>query len=172
MEVSDEESMDNLIQELMNALKAKLWYAGLLMTLMLPDVCAALEAEDGLSSRKRYKAWCERWLMKKYVTHLSADDLYYLRCGVAHQAKFDHDGIRYERIFFTLRPDGKFFHKNVLDGALNLDLVWFCKDVVESVQEWFAQKHNDPHVRAHLTNLVQFYPTGLEPYLKGVPAIG
>jgi hypothetical protein len=52
--------------------------------------------------------------------------------------------MKYERVFFTLRPNGMFFHKNELPGirkdGLNLDIVFFCKDVVESVEAWFARK--------------------------------
>jgi len=37
--------------------------------------------------------------------------------------------------FFTPRPNGMFFHKNVLNKALNLDLIWFCKDMIERVRQ-------------------------------------
>jgi hypothetical protein len=70
-----------------NCLLNKLWYAGLVLTLMLPDVCAALESEDGRTTRERYKAWFNPWVGNKYPDILSADQMYYLRCGVAHQRK-------------------------------------------------------------------------------------
>jgi len=161
-----------LTDEIKNALMAKLWYAALVLTLTLPDICAALESADGRSTPERYKAWYDAWLKKKYNGLMSANDLYFLRCGVAHQAKFLHPAMHYQRIFFTLRPNGMFFHKNIWRGALNLDLPWFCKDVIESVEEWFAQKKTDPIVQKNLANLVQFHPNGLLPYLEGVPAVG
>lgn len=164
--------MESLTDEIKNALRAKLWYAALVLTLTLPDVCAALETVDGRSTPERYKAWYNAWLKKKYDGLVSADDLYFLRCGVAHQAKFKHAAMQYKRIFFSLRPNGQFFHKNVLDEALNLDLMWFCKDVVESAEEWFFQKKADYCVQANLTNLVQFHPHGVLPYLPDVPAVG
>jgi hypothetical protein len=142
------------------------------LTLTLPDVCAALESADGRSTPDRYKAWFDAWLGKKYGRHLSANDMYSLRCGVAHQGKFEHPALQYERIFFTLRPGGTFFHVNVFQNALNLDLVFFCKDVIDSVDEWFAQKQADPNVQTNLAHLVQFHPNGLLPYLKDVPAVG
>ena len=168
--------MEILIREIMEALKHRLLYAALLLTLTLPDICAALESQDGQSNSQRYKDWFNTWLSKKYEDQLDAEDMYRLRCAVAHQGRFEHPGMRYERVFFTLRPGGMFFHKNELPGVarkgLNLDLLWFCKDVVENAEAWFAQKKSDPQVQANLARLVQFHPNGMLPYLEGVPAIG
>lgn len=165
--------METLTNEIKNALTVKLWYAALVLALMLPDVCGALESQDGRSTPDRYKAWYDAWLAKKYkAVKMTADDLYFLRCGVAHQGRFEHPGMRYKRIFFTLRPNGSFFHCNILNNALNLDLVFFCKDMTESVEEWFEQKKTDKNIQANLARLVQFHPNGMLPYLQGVPAVG
>jgi len=164
--------METLTNEIKNCLLNRLWYAALVLTLLLPDVCAALEAEDGCTTRERYKSWFDKWVGKKYPNILSADQMYYLRCGVAHQGKFEHPTMKYERIFFTLRPNGSFFHGNVLNKALNLDIRFFCKDVVQSVEAWYAAKANDPCVQKNLANLVRFHPNGLAEYLPGVPTVG
>jgi hypothetical protein len=153
--------MKTLTDEIMNCLRARLWYAALVLTLMLPDVCAALESANGQSTSDRYKAWCDIWLKGKYVD-VSADDLYYLRCGVAHQARFSHHKLQYDRIFFTLRSATGFFaHMNIHKQALNLDLVMFCNDVIDSVEAWYAQHRDDRHVQGNLSHLVQYYPNGL-----------
>jgi len=165
--------METITSEIMNCLRNKQWYAGLVLTLLLPDICAALESKDGNTRPDRYKAWFNAWVGKKYPDILSAaEQMYYLRCGVAHQGKFEHPAMQYERIFFTLRPNGMFFHCNVFKNALNLDITLFCKDVIDSVDEWFAAKKADPCVQKNLANLVQFHPNGLLPYLPGVPAVG
>jgi len=144
----------------------------LVLTLTLPDVCAALESADGRSTPDRYKAWYSAWLARKYGRHLTADDMYYLRCGVQHQGRFEHPAMQYSRIFFTLRPGGVFFHMNIFKDALNLDLPFFCKDVIESVDEWFDHKRDDQQVQANLSHLVQFHPNGMLPYLPEIPAVG
>jgi hypothetical protein len=165
--------MEMLTREIMNCLLNKLWYAGLVLTLMLPDVCGALESKDGKASRERYKAWFDASVGGKSPPDtLNADEMYYLRCGVAHQGKFDHPAMEYERIFFTLRPGGMFFHCNVFNNALNLDIAIFCKDVIDGAEAWFALKKTDENVQRNLANLVQFHPNGLSPYLPGVPAVG
>ena len=164
--------IETLTTEIKNCLLNKLWYAGLVLTLFLPDVCAALEAEDGQTNRERYKAWFDQWVGYKYPRILSADQLYYLRCGVAHQGKFEHPALTYDRIFFTLRPNGSFFHCNVFNNELKLDIPFFCKDMVEGVDGWYLTKKNDPTVQKNYAKLVHFYPDGLAAYLLGVAAVG
>src|SRR5208283_2355652 len=136
-----------------------LLYAALILTLTLPDACAALESPKGMTSPHAYKAWWKTWLKGKYDNRLTADDVYLLRCAVAHQGRFQHPGMKFERVLFTLRPKGQIWHKNVLLGpagkvALNLDLYWFCKDVVEAAEAWFAQKKTDRLVQKNLVSLV------------------
>src|SRR5271165_6119178 len=115
------QGLATLVNEIMACLRHERWYAGLVLTLMLPDVCAALESNNGMSSGERYKAWFDAWLQTK-LHKLSADDLYSLRCGAAHEAKFKHKNMKYKQgIFFTLRlEDGFFTDMNDHKGALNL----------------------------------------------------
>src|SRR6266851_3854531 len=135
-----------LTDEIKNCLSHELWYAALVLALTLPDVCAVLESANGQTSDDRYKAWFDTWLKGKYLD-VSADDIYSLRCGVAHQGTFHYRGKQYRRIFFTLRPDGKLFHELVLNDALDLDLDMFCNGVIRRVEEWFALKQTDAHVQ-------------------------
>jgi hypothetical protein len=79
-----------LITEIKEALLHRLLYAALLLTLTLPDICAALESQDGRSTPARYKAWFNSWLRKKYEGQLDAEDMYRLRCAVSHQGRFEH----------------------------------------------------------------------------------
>lgn len=164
--------METLTNEIKNCLLKQLWYAALVLTLTLPDVCAALESPDGRSTPDRYKAWYDTWLKRKYE-NVSADDLYFLRCGVAHQAKLEHPAMQYQRIFFTLRSKTGFFaHNNVFNDCLNLDLVLFCKDVVDSVEEWRAQTRDNENVGKNLRRFVRYYPNGFENFIRGLPVIG
>jgi len=65
-----------------------------------------------------------------------------------------------------------FFHCNVFNNALNLDIPMFCEDMIDGVEAWFALKKTDENVQRNLANLVQLHPNGLSPYLPGVPAVG
>jgi hypothetical protein len=161
-----------LTDEIMNCLKAQLWYAALVLILTLPDICAALETSDGQSKPDRYQAWCEKWLLANKYPLVSAKDLYFLRCGVAHQGKFRHPAMKYNRIFFTLRmKDGFWAHMNTHKGALNLDLVMFAKDMIDAVEAWYANEAKNQNVKKNLGALIQYYPNGLLDFLN-LPAIG
>ena len=53
--ISETPAIEALLQEIEQALRARLFFLAILLCLMLPDVCAALEAADGRTSEKRYK---------------------------------------------------------------------------------------------------------------------
>jgi hypothetical protein len=169
--MKDAQGLETLVAEIMECLKGRQWYAGLVLTLMLPDVCAALEAPNGKSNSDRYKAWFDTWLQRK-LPLLSADDLYFLRCGVSHEAKFKHDKMKYKQVFFTLRlKNGFWTHMNEHQDALNLDLCIFCQDVIDSVEVWYEQNKDNRTVKKNLRHLVQFYPLGMLDFLN-MPAYG
>jgi hypothetical protein len=56
------------------------------MALTLPDICAALESDDGRTSGAKYKAWLNRNYIEGRATTLTAASLYQYRCGVVHQS--------------------------------------------------------------------------------------
>jgi hypothetical protein len=47
--------MDELTNEIKEAFRRRLLYAALLLTVTLPDICAALESANGFSTEKLYK---------------------------------------------------------------------------------------------------------------------
>jgi hypothetical protein len=49
--------MEVILREIERALVLQLYYLAVAMCLTLPDICAALEADDGETSGARYKAW-------------------------------------------------------------------------------------------------------------------
>lgn len=81
--------MDDILNEIDRALAAGLYYLAIAMALTIPDICAALEAENGETNQQKYKAWYESNLAYKY-TNITAQDCYSLRCGVLHQGRCGH----------------------------------------------------------------------------------
>jgi len=165
--------MKVILDEIKAALRHKLYYLAIMFCLALPDICAALEAANGETSGKQYRAWFNKWLVSKYGRHMTANDMYRLRCGVLHQGRMGHKNLRYRRVAFAVPL---FFHKNFLPNrakpeVLNLSIGLFCKDVVESVQAWDTAHANDPIVQRNLSRLVQYHPNGLHPYLEGVACV-
>jgi hypothetical protein len=163
--------MDMLLAEIRRALTMRLYYLAIVMALHIPDVCGALEAPDGEAKKERYKAWYRQWLAPKYPM-ITEDDIYCLRSGVVHQARFGHPGSQYSRVFFTLPDSGRgILHGNFFNDALQLDAMIFCDDVSEAARTWHSAKRNDAVVEANLLKLVQYYPNGLKPYIVGIPVV-
>ena len=166
--------IDFVLGEVERALEAKLHYLAVVLTLTIPDVCAALQNEKGETDRHRYVAWFDDWLATDYPL-LTGLDLYRLRCGVSHQGRLGHPKMRYSRILFSL-PAGMRTHNNILASgsgdALNLDAEMFCLDVVRIARAWYAAKKDDPHVVANLPHLVQYRQHGLDTHIRvGTPVI-
>lgn len=163
--------MKTLADEIERALSAELYYLALVVTLGLPDVCAALESKDGKTSNRQYRAWCDTWFIPRYP-QMTSQDLYSMRCGVVHQGRLGHDNMQYARVLFTVpNPANNVFHQNVMGDALNLDVLTFCHDMIQAVSQWQAAKQNDPNVQANMSRLLRYHEHGLAPYMVGMPLI-
>ena len=168
--------MDVILKQIDRALDRGFHYLAVVSALTLPDICAALESPDGRTTRERYKAWYNSWVKNKYPM-ISDDDFYRLRCGVVHQGILGPQGMQYSRIVFTLPGHARMHacisrdNAGVIESALQLDAISFCRDLMESVNEWYAAKQNDANVQKNLPRLLQFRPNGLPPHFVGLPVI-
>lgn len=163
--------METVLNEIEKALAAKLYYIALMLTFALPDICAALEAEDGRTSRGRYKAWYEKNLAPKF-SFLSSDDCYSLRCGVVHQGRFGIAGSDYARAVFVLPGTGKpVFDDCKMGDAFVSNADVFCRNVIQSIREWFAVAQDTDNVKKNLPQLIRVHPEGFAPYIVGMPLI-
>lgn len=163
--------MDTLRDDIERALSAQLYYLAVVSTLGLPDICAALESADGATTGRKYQAWCDSWLIPSYP-ELTSQDLYSMRCGVVHQGRLGHPKMQYARVLFTVpNANRNVFHRNIINDALNLNVVMFCRDMNRTVGQWYAAKHDDANVLANLPRLVRFHEQGLAPYMVGMPLI-
>ena len=141
--------MDSILNEIEKALNAGLFYLAVMLTVALPDICAALEAEDGRSNTPRYKAWYDANLAALF-TNLTADDCFSLRCGVVHQGRFGLAGSQYERAIFMLpTPQGSTFVDCIINDAYVFSVDVFCRTAIAAARTWFATKQNDPIVQAN-----------------------
>lgn len=161
--------------EIERALDAKLYYLAIVMVLTLPDICAALENPTGTGGRKRYKEWYNKYIAFRYP-YITADDIWNLRCGIVHQGRCGHPAMRYDRVVFTLpgplrRHRNFIMGKNFIKGAYNLDAEMFCREIIESVRQWYDARQNDQNVQNNLPHMVQYRHRGFPPYVVGSPVI-
>lgn len=168
--------MRDVLNQIRAANEAGLYYVALFSALAIPDICGALESQDGTANGQRYRAWFDRWVAPKYSffggTSLTGEVCYYYRCAALHQGRATHQKMQYSRIIFVEPGShGIMMHNNVMNDALNIDVRRFCEDVISSCEDWLVAVAADPAVQQNLVSSMQRYPQGLAPYIVGIPVI-
>ena len=171
--------MERLLREIQLALQAGLYLIALQTCATLPDICGALMSEDGKSSAEKYKEWYDQYAQPYLECFLTADDCYLFRNSILHQAKTVPSPIKkqtatYTRIVFSL-PNAKTItcHNNIINDALNLDVVLFCGGMINATKKWVEEmeKTQNTNYLKNLSNFVRLYPNGFPPYIIGIPII-
>lgn len=162
--------MEYLFKDIKRGLDAGVYQLALGTALCIPDICAALESSDGKTSGRRYKDWYNRYVGKKLM--LTADDCYYLRCSYLHQGSTQHEKSQYEKVIFVEPNPFGVFHNNVIEGALNIDIIVFCEDLIESASDWLEDIKENPNFIQNHEKSFKRYPDGLSPYIVGLPVYG
>jgi hypothetical protein len=132
--------------------------------MMMPDICGALESDDG--SERRYRAWCRRWLDCARFSDL---ERYKERCSLLHQGQTQPDDsrlrpgevLRYDRISFG--PSGS-RHLEADGRLLHLDVVKLYADTVRAIENWAAEmeRTRNAKVGPGLADLARAYPVDVE----------
>jgi hypothetical protein len=168
--------MRDLLQQVEHAAAANLYYVALLTGLSLPDICGAMESNDGEANRQKYIAWFDRWVAPKYLVRgapsLTGEACWYYRCSTLHQGRAAHPKLGYSRVLFV-EPGAttNVFHNNILNDALNIDLRLFVRDLVAAGLRWLQQAEGSANYQRNYPLFMQRYPNGLAPYIVGVPVI-
>ena len=165
--------MRHLLEQIKKGLDNNLYYLSLFVALALPDICGAINSENGEAHRNKYIEWFNKYVAEKYNGFLSGEDCYYLRCSLLHQGSSQHIKSKYSRILF-IEPAAttNIFHCNILNDALNIDVRIFCNDIIEGVEKWLKEVEETELYRKNYSKFMRRYPHGLEPYINGVPVIG
>ncbi len=164
-------AVQDLLQQIDLGLRANLYYLSLMSALSVPDMCAALSSPNGQTSGAQYAAWFDQYVAPKYCGNLDGQTCYQFRCSLIHQGTTQHPGSQYSRIIF-MEPSGHIFHNNVINGALNIDVRIFCRDVTASATSWITANQNTATYRQNYPRFIQRYPNGIPPYIVGAPVIG
>ena len=159
--------MDNILKSIENSLQNKNWYSALVLSHILPDVCAKLEG-NGKSSSVRYPEWFNTYLGKKYNGFLSGNDCYSLRCAFLHEGSsnietqkakdvLDHfvfvaNGAHCNRFSNCYFGDPKYDGKDFLQLSVNN----FCQDMIEATKQWL----NDRSINKNLSDMLEIHESG------------
>ena len=156
--------MDKVIKSIENSLKNKNWYSALVLSLILPDICAKLEGSNK-SSSERYPEWFNTYLGKKYNGFLSGNDCYALRCAFLHEGSSNIEKQRAKGVLdhFVFVSNGShcnrfnnfFFGDPKYDGKnfLQLSVNNFCQDMIEATKQWLG----DPTVTKNLSEMLEIH---------------
>jgi hypothetical protein len=148
----------------------KCYWALLHLVIILPDICGALESEDGQAKGERYKDWCKRHLAEQT---LSEEEWYDIRCVVLHQGRTLASKGRYRAYSFSQpNEQGVRAHRIITDRngilEINLDVAEMTKEILAAMQGWFCELLADPNaprarnVDANLPSLANVSPRGNE----------
>ena len=168
--------MRDLLGQIETALDANLYYLALFGALSIPDICGAVDSEDGTANRSKYIPWFDEYIGPKYrygsQIFLNGEDCYYFRCSLLHQGSTQHPRSTYARVIFV-EPSAtaNVLHRNVSNAALNIDVRIFCKDIIAGAVEWLDKVEGTERYKKNMEKFIQRYPQGLPPYIGGVPVI-
>jgi hypothetical protein len=176
------------------ALEARLHFLAIFVAVAIPDICAAMESQDGITNRTKYKAWYRQWLGDAFP-FLSDGQMYSLRCGIVHEGRAVHEGLAaravsttgtasigslqsYTRVLFTIPTDpvtvvaeGAAIHFTSSGESVYLqDAELFCRGVITAANQWSAEKTDNQTVQRHMVDLFRFRPEGYRDW--NYPLIG
>ena len=93
--------MRDLLEQIREALRnPRLYYLALFASLALPDICGAINSEDGKANKWKYVKWYDQYVART-CPFLTGEDCYRFRCSLLHQGSTQHPKSSYARIVFV-----------------------------------------------------------------------
>jgi hypothetical protein len=169
--------MKDLLSQIEAAINDHAYYLALYASLTVPDICGAMESEDGQATKIKYITWFDQYVAPKYFAcgqaTFTGEACYFYRCAILHQGRAQHPKLGFSRILFV-EPESttNVFHNNILNDALNIDVSIFCNDIIQGALNWLKVAENSDNYKKNFPLFMQRYPNGLPPYIAGVPVIG
>lgn len=162
--------MENLLTEIEKCIEHSLYQTAIGMTLAIPDMCGALESENGEASNKKYKTWFQ--INVDEGIGLSAEDCYKFRCSFLHQRSTVHQKSTYIRIVFTDPEFEGTVHNCEGNKVLNIDLRIFCFSIINAARKWLEKVKNDPNFIKNYKNGFRKNPEGVMRLIGNVNVYG
>ena len=129
------------LEDIEKCISGSCFWALLHMLIVLPDICSAMEADDGQATDGRFRNWCKRYLDD---AAMKSSDWYRLRCLILHQGRtHDEEGkSRYVNFRFShSRIDSQSMHRRVeeVEGGqmLHLDVRRLAEETRTALARWF-----------------------------------
>jgi hypothetical protein len=157
--------------EIERCIDGKCYWAVLHVILVLPDVCGAMETDDGEATPQKYKNWCKRYLADKLI---NSDDWYRMRCIILHQGRTLDEKAQYSAFAFGQPSQtGSTVHRCVKfephGKVLQLDVGRMADEMRVAINKWFEAIENNEqpsfntNVSKNAGQLVQSYDSSAVP---------
>jgi hypothetical protein len=132
----------------------------------VPDICGALDSENGRGSGTKY----QNWLRTAVPEHADQAPLIYgLRCSLLHQGSAMPQGSHFPLAF--MHPSaGQVHNLSTLVGGEQvgwLSIPHFVDEVTRGAERWLEEFGSTHRVQRNLAKFVRFRPEGLPPHLAG-----
>lgn len=183
--------MHALIDQLEASLQSKQYFLSLYVALTVPDMAGALSSANGEANKQKYAAWYDQWVPQQIGirrakqfgelppappsrTLFSGEECYRFRCSLLHQGRTQHPKSQFTRVIFIEPNSGSPMrvHNSVVNGALCIDLPYFCEEIIGAARDWLDQIDKDSYFEANYVRFARRHENGLLPYFSGAPVIG
>jgi hypothetical protein len=128
---------------------AQIHWALIHYIIIFPDICSALEANDGESTGNNYKDWATRYLADG---DLSAEEWWDIRNLLLHQGRTIGRKRYINYQFRSPDANGQTTHKHISQNIIVLDATELAKEVELGLEKWFGDIENqvDPTKAANV----------------------
>jgi hypothetical protein len=155
-----EKQIRSMLSEIRSCLEAGLFNVILFPTLALPDICGAIQAQNGQATGGTYARWFDKYVAPRYMSDsgqciFTGETCYQLRCAVLHQGRVTHKKMGYDAVMFLQPNELVTHHNDIVNQQLHLAFDQFCPDMIDGVEQWLANAGSDPVVRRHLAAKVR-----------------
>lgn len=161
-----------LVRQMREASGDGLYFAALVLALTLPDMCAALSAENGRASRSKYQTWLAEHLPTSIE---NAAGIYDFRCSLLHQGSAHPQSGGPRLAFIEPSPGQPQLHNLSTDVGGDvvgwISVPMFVDEVGQAVERWFLRYGESTLVARNMQRFVRRRPGGLPPHVAGAPVI-
>jgi hypothetical protein len=157
--------------EILKAVSSGVYSVPIFMSAAIPDICAALESDDGRTSATRYQAWFDKWAASR-MSLMTAEDCYSLRCGLIHQGKLGGLKGGISQVVFPLPNPAFSTLANCRFGDVYMyDISSFCSDMISSSDDWWQASKDNSTVLENAKHVLKVHPTGWGNAISGIPVL-
>ena len=180
LRVKEEKFMEQLLNEIRIAMDNKLYFVALQAALTIPDICGAIESDNGIATGEKYCRWYDKYAKHRIGHFAMAEDIYLFRCSLLHQGTSipsprGKQKATYSKIIFAAPySDSLTIHNCVNMEVLSIDIEIFCNGLIEAAEDWKSdmKKENNANYNNNVVKTIRYYPDGIPPYIVGIGAIG